>query len=104
MIFLWRIIHILIGSFFIGSLIYLYYAAYSGPIDWRVWFCLMAIIVEGLVLMIFKGCPLTIIQNKIGDEKGFFDLFLPAKALSFVVPVFSFLTIVAIILIYIKQF
>lgn len=104
MILIWRLIHILIGSFFIGCLVYLYCVAFSGPIDWKVYFCLAAIVVEGSVLILFKGCPLTKIQNKIGDDKGFFDLFLPKKLLPFVVPTFTLLTIGALILIYINHF
>ena len=104
MVFIWRFIHILIGSFFIGCLVYLYYAAFAGPIDWKAYFCLAAIIVEGIVLMIFKGCPLTIIQTKIGDSKGFFDLFLPQKVLPFIVPGFTILTFVAMTLIYLNHF
>ncbi len=104
MLIVWRFIHILIGSFFIACLIYIYYAAFAGPLDWKVYFCLTAIIIEGIVLMVFKGCPLTIIQNKIGDNKGFFDLFLPQKVLPFIVPGYIILTFVALGFIYLNHF
>ena len=60
---------------------------------------------EAIVLLKYKGdCPLTLFQNKLGDDKGFFDLFLPNKALPYVIPIFTILTTLASILIFFKHF
>lgn len=103
MFILLRTIHILLGSFFLSCLIYLYYAAFSETLDSKVYFCLAALIIEGLILLLFRGCPLTYIQNRSGDSKGFFDLFMPKSVLPFVVPLLTLLTLVALILIYFKH-
>jgi hypothetical protein len=64
---------------------------------------LLAVILEGFLLWLNKGkCPLTSLQKKLGDDKGFFDLFLPPALLPFVIPFFAFLTFLAIILLIFK--
>jgi hypothetical protein len=105
MLLLLRILHILIGSFFILCLIYLYYAAFTRTLNPWVYFALVAIIIEGLILKLNDGhCPFTKYQKKLGDTKGFFDLFLPPKALPLAVPVFSVLTAIAVLIIYYNHF
>lgn len=103
MILLIRFIHILTGIFFIVCLGYIYFAIFFSTINSWVYYALGFIILEGFILWLNKGnCPLTTLQRKLGDTKGFFDLFLPPPFLPFVVPVFSALTIIAVILILIK--
>ncbi len=105
MILLIRLIHIIIGLFFFFCLGYLYYSAFSESITIWALFALVAILLEGLLLWLNKGdCPLTIFQEKLGDGKGFFGLFLPERSLPFVIPVFIVLTAIAVILIYLKHF
>jgi len=95
-----RALHIFIGIFFLVCLGYLYYSAFFDNINSLTIFSFCAIVIEGLLLFFNKGqCPLTEYQKKLGDDKGFFDLFLPAKALPFVVPVFMVLTAIALMLI-----
>jgi len=105
MILFIRIIHIIIGLFFIFCLGYLYYSAFSVTINFYTYFALAAILLEGILLGFNTcECPLTGYQKKLGDEKGFFGLFLPEYSLPFVIPAFIILTIIAVILIYIKHF
>jgi len=105
LILLARIIHIAIGLFFIACLVYLFVSAFLVELTFWTYFCFISIVLEGLILWANKGeCPLTLFQNRLGDTKGFFDLFLPNKALPYVIPVFSILTTLATILIYIKHF
>ena len=100
-----RVIHVFIGLFFISCLVYLFVSAFSPNITFWTYFSFIAIILEAIVLLLYKGeCPLTLFQNKLGDEKGFFDLFLPNKALPYVIPIFTILTTLATILIYLKHF
>jgi hypothetical protein len=105
LILLARIIHIIIGLFFISCLIYLFISAFSPELTFWTYFSFVSITLEGLLLFANKGeCPLTLFQNRLGDNKGFFDLFLPNKALPYVIPVFSVLTTLATVLIYFKHF
>ena len=105
LIILARIVHVIIGLFFISCLMYLFVSAFSPDLTFWTYFSFTAIVLEGLLLLANKGqCPITLFQNRLGDNKGFFDLFLPDKALPYVIPVFSILTTLACILIFLKHF
>jgi hypothetical protein len=58
---------------------YLSYAVIINKIDNLVWLCIGIIMLEGIVLLSFKGmCPLTIIARKYSDStKANFDIYLP---------------------------
>ena len=60
-------------------LIYLAYAAISDKIDIWVWIGVVIIILEGVVLLIFRNsCPLTIVARKYSDSTAEnFDIYLP---------------------------
>lgn len=66
----------LIFNFVLG---YIIYAVYTNQIDYWVWAGVGLVVLEGLVLLIFRGsCPLTIVARKYsGSTKDNFDIFLP---------------------------
>jgi hypothetical protein len=72
-------VHTLIWLFYNVVIFYLLYAVIVGRIDHWVWICIGLIVLEGLVLMLFKWyCPLTIVARKYSDSsKENFDIFLP---------------------------
>jgi hypothetical protein len=74
-----KILHTIIWVFFNAVLFYLAYAAFTNKIDKLVWIGVGIILMEGIVLLIFKGiCPLTIIARKHSDSsQDNFDIFLP---------------------------
>ena len=74
-----KIIHTAIWLFMNVVIFYLLYAAISNKINKWVWICFGIIVLEGLVLLIFKGiCPLTLVARKYSDSsKDNFDIFLP---------------------------
>ena len=98
MFYFFRFIHILIGTFFLLCLVYLYYSVLSNKVAFNIYLAFAAIILEGILLFVKGACPVTELQRKYGDKKGFFDLFLPEGFLPFVVPVFSLLTILIFII------
>jgi hypothetical protein len=59
---------------------YLYYAAIAYKIDTWVWIGIGLILLEGLVLLLFKRfCPITVIARRYSDSiKDNFDIFLPS--------------------------
>jgi hypothetical protein len=69
----------MIWLFFNAVIFYLYYAAITNKIDKWVWICIGCILVEGLVLLVFKKiCPVTLVARKYSDStKDNFDIFLP---------------------------
>ena len=74
-----KIIHTIIWLFFNVVIFYLLYAVVINRIDKFVWIAIGLIVMEGLVLLLFKGiCPLTIVANRYSDStKDNFDIYLP---------------------------
>ena len=74
-----KIIHTLIWIFFNVVLWYMAYAVIVNKIDKFVWIGIALILLEGIVLLMFKKmCPLTILARKYSDsEKDNFDIYLP---------------------------
>ena len=72
-------IHTLIWLFFNVVLFYMAYAVIADKIDKLVWIGIGLIILEGIVLLVFKKmCPLTIIARNYSDSpKDNFDIYLP---------------------------
>ncbi|MEP7375740.1 MAG: hypothetical protein ABI675_20250 [Chitinophagaceae bacterium] len=74
-----KLVHTIIWLFFNLVLFYLLYAALTNKIDKWVWTGISCILLEGMVLLLFKNkCPLTIIARKYSDSsRDNFDIFLP---------------------------
>lgn len=78
-LFVIKSIHTVIWLFFNGVIFYLLYAVLVNKINKWVWVCVGLVIVEGVVLLLFKwSCPLTLIARKYSDStRDNFDIFLP---------------------------
>lgn len=74
-----KTLHTIIWLFYNVVIFYLLYAVIVDKIDLWVWICIGLVVMEGLVLLIFKWfCPLTIIARRYSDStKDNFDIFLP---------------------------
>ena len=74
-----KIVHTLIWLFFVTAIFYILYSGISNKITVYTWIAIGLVIVEGVVLVLFKMfCPLTLIARKYSDsEKDNFDIFLP---------------------------
>ncbi|MFZ1786341.1 MAG: hypothetical protein WAU23_14140 [Ferruginibacter sp.] len=74
-----KIVHTLIWLFFNGVIIYLFYAVIVNRIDKWVWIGIGFILLETIVLLIFKlKCPLTVWARKYSNsQKHNFDIYLP---------------------------
>lgn len=74
-----KIIHTIIWLFFNVVIFYLFYAVLANKIDKWIWICLSIILLEGIVLIIFKRmCPVTLIARKYSvSTKDNFNIFLP---------------------------
>jgi hypothetical protein len=59
-----KLIHTIIWLFFNVVIFYVLYAAITGKIDKWVWICIGLVLLEGLVLLVFKNlCPVTVIAK-----------------------------------------
>lgn len=74
-----KLLHTLIWLFFNAVIFYLLYAVIANRIDFWVWFCIGLLLLEGIVLLVFKWvCPLTLVARKYSDSpKDNFDIYLP---------------------------
>ena len=74
-----KLMHTVIWLFFNVVIFYLLYAVIVDRIDLWVWICIGLVLLEGLVLLLFKWfCPLTVIARRYSDStKDNFDIFLP---------------------------
>ncbi|HLT33347.1 MAG TPA: hypothetical protein VKZ98_06115 [Aquaticitalea sp.] len=78
-LFIIKVAHTIIWLFFNVVIFYLLYAVIINKIDFWVWLSVGLVIVEGVVLLMFKMfCPLTVLGRKYSDStKDNFDIFLP---------------------------
>jgi len=74
-----KTIHTIIWLFFNLVIFYLLYAVINNSITEYFWIGAGMIVVEGIVLLIFRGmCPLTVIARKYSNStRDNFDIFLP---------------------------
>lgn len=89
MIYFLRTIHVALGSFFTVCLVYLGYVGFTmTEITSFVWGA-MATLIGETVVFVASGwkCPLSALQRRYGDEKGFLGLFLPVEVARAVFPV-----------------
>lgn len=78
MIVVARSIHTLIALIMFASMAVVYYSAISETYDILLYLASGALLIEGIVITLNKGdCPLSYLQRKYGDDKAFFELFLP---------------------------
>jgi hypothetical protein len=72
-------IHTLIWILFVSIIGFVLWSGLTGNISIYSWLAAAPVIVEGLVLAIFKGsCPLTVVARKYSSStKENFDIYLP---------------------------
>lgn len=103
-IYIVRLIHSAIAAFFIFCIGILYYFALaekSSP--WTIWI-IAILLVEGWVLMVNQGkCPLSFFHRKYGDDKKFYDLFLPEAIAPYAPHFLGVATVIGIILLLAKH-
>jgi hypothetical protein len=93
-----KLIHTAIWIFFNVVIFYLCYAVIANNMDKWVWICIGLVVLEGLVLLIFKwNCPLTVIARKYSDsDKDNFDIFLPNGLARYTKLIYTSIFIIAV--------
>lgn len=99
-----KIIHTIIWLFYNVVIFYLLYAVINNKIDIWVWVCIGLVILEGLILLIFKlFCPITIIARKYSDSrKANFDIYLPNWLAKYNKQIYTSLFMLAIIILFFR--
>lgn len=78
-LFIIKINHTIIWTFFVMTILYILYAGITDNIGMLVWIAISLIIIEGIVLLVNGWrCPLTLLGQKYTDNTDTgFDIFLP---------------------------
>lgn len=95
-----KTIHTLIWVFFNIVIFYLFYAVLINKIDKWVWICLGIIVLEGLILLIFKAvCPITLAARRYSDsEKENFDIYLPNWLAKYNKLIYTTIVLIAVVI------
>ena len=74
-----KFIHTLVWLIFVAAILYICYAGAFNKVSRLVWYCIGAVLVEGIVLLVNKGkYPLTSLTGKYTNTHPVgFDIFLP---------------------------
>ena len=94
-----RIVHSAFAVLFMACLGIVYYFGITGKPSPLILPAVALLILEGFLLWLNKGlCPLEPLHRRLGDDKGFFGLFLPPAWLPYVIPFFVVLTCIGFLL------
>jgi len=88
----------------LSCLVYLYYAAVTSSYNLFLAVAFVSLAIEGFVVYFINNgnCPLTYVQERIGDKKPFFELFFPKKFAENAFKIFSIFTWIAVALLALK--
>lgn len=99
MLLLVRLLHSFFAVLFMACLGIIYYFGITAKPSPLILPATALLILEGSLLWLNKGnCPLEPLHRKLGDDKGFFGLFLPAAWLPYVIPFFVITTCIGFLL------
>lgn len=99
-----RALHAALSVFFLSCLGYLYYAVFTRNRDRKLWLAIGALLFEGAVFSANNGnCPLGPVHRRYGDDKTFFELFVPKRIADRAVPFFAGVTVLGIALLFVRR-
>lgn len=104
-LFLIKFVHTAIWVFMASCVLYILSAGMIGFVNQYVYIAILAIIIEGITLLIFKWrCPLTIVaQNYTKDREDNFDIFLPRLLAKYNKSIFTTLFVIGLVLILLRK-
>jgi hypothetical protein len=99
-------VHTIIWIFFVSVIFYILYSGVTNQINMYTWIAIGLIILEGIILTIFKMfCPLTILARRYSDsENDNFDIFLPNWLAKYNKVIFTTIYLLAVILVLVRIF
>lgn len=101
-----KLIHTVIWAIFVGFIFYIVYSGITGDITLFTWIAIASIVVEGLILMIFRlYCPLTLMARKYSDStKDNFDIYLPNWLAKYNKTIFTTIYLIGVVLVILRLF
>ena len=103
-IFAVRSVHGALSLFFLSCLAYIYYAVVTRKRSRLLWFAIGALLLEGAVVSVNNGdCPLGTVHRRYGDDKTFFELFVPRRMADRAVPFFTAVAVLGLALLLVRR-
>lgn len=101
-----KLLHTLVWVFFVAVIFYIVYSGFTNKITPFTWIAIGLIIVEGLILLLFKMfCPLTLIARRYSDsKKANFDIFLPEWLAKYNKEIFTSVYVLGVALVLMRYF
>ena len=97
MILLIRSIHGLITLYFLSCIGLIYYAGITRQASVLAYLAAASLVIEGIVVILNHGdCPLGAVHHRVGDDKTFFELFLPRLMAKRAAPVIGIVAMIGI--------
>jgi hypothetical protein len=95
-----KLVHTIIWVFYNVVIFYLLHAVIVNKIDVWVWVCIGLVLLEVLVLLLFKWfCPLTVIARKYSNSvKHNFDIYLPEWLAKYNKQIYTTIFVVALLI------
>jgi hypothetical protein len=92
-----RSIHGLITLYFLSCIGLIYYAGITDQASVWAYLAAASLVIEGIIVSLNHGdCPLGSIHHRVGDDKTFFELFLPKSLAKRSVPVLGIIAMIGI--------
>ncbi len=102
MVYFIRTIHGAITFYFLSCLVWIYYSVISNTPNTLAYVAAASLFLEGLIVSLNHGdCPLGFIHHKYGDQKAFFELFLPKPLAKKAVPFLGVISLLGIGLLFV---
>jgi fumarate reductase subunit C len=99
-----RVIHFIISAYFLLCILFIYYSVITNNESKLFYLAVLSVLIEGVVVFLNdKNCPLGILHKRYGDEKTFFELFLPKKMAKQIIPVLGTIAMLGIIAYFIQR-
>lgn len=101
-----KLLHTLVWAFFVAIIFYIVYSGIINHITTFTWISIALVIVEGLVLLIFKMfCPISLMARRYSDsEKANFDIFLPEWLAKYNKEIFTSIYVLGVVLVLMRYY
>jgi hypothetical protein len=95
------IVHFFFVIVFAACVFLLYYHGINDTFDDILYLASFILFCEIVALILNKGkCPLEHVHKRVGDDKGFFDRFIPKALIPYVIPISVIIIAIGFLLLY----
>jgi hypothetical protein len=97
-----RIFHSSIGVFELACLAYLWFCAIVRRRGHLLTFAVSVLTVEGAALLLAKGCPMGVLQRRVGDDAPMFELWFGPRLAPLAIPTFTVVAVAGMVAVVVR--